>query len=61
MNASPNRAREIFVAALKLAPDQWPVYVNEACGEDDALRVRVQNLLAAHQPLTLSVGWQWQR
>jgi serine/threonine protein kinase/regulator of sirC expression with transglutaminase-like and TPR domain len=49
MNANPNRAREIFVAALKLAPDQWDTYLNEACGNDEALRGRVQNLLAAHK------------
>jgi WD40 repeat protein/serine/threonine protein kinase len=49
MSASPNRAREIFVAGLKLAPDQWPAYLQEACGEDDALRGRVQNLLVAHR------------
>jgi serine/threonine protein kinase len=49
VSANPNRAREIFVAALKLAPDQWPGYLHEACGEDGALRGRVQDLLAAHK------------
>jgi serine/threonine protein kinase/Tfp pilus assembly protein PilF len=49
MSASPNRAKEIFVAALKLAPDQWPAYLNEACGGDEALCDRVQNLLVAHR------------
>src|SRR5215472_6901266 len=49
MNANPNRAREIFIAALKLAPDQWDAYLDEACGNDEALRGRVQSLLAAHR------------
>src|SRR5438445_34776 len=48
MNASP-KARDIFVAALKLPPDQRPGYLHEACGADDVLRGRVQNLLVAHQ------------
>jgi WD40 repeat protein/serine/threonine protein kinase len=48
MSANPNRAREIFVAALKMAPDQWEAYLNEACTDDRELRERVQHLLAAH-------------
>jgi WD40 repeat protein/serine/threonine protein kinase len=48
MNASPNAPRELFVAALKLAPEQWPAYLNDACGQDVALRARVKKLLAAH-------------
>jgi WD40 repeat protein/serine/threonine protein kinase len=49
MNANPDRAKEIFGAALQVAPDQWPAYLQETCGPDDALRDRVQNLLAAHR------------
>jgi serine/threonine-protein kinase len=49
MNATPNNVREIFVAALKLAPEQWQAYLDEACGQDEGLRQRVQNLLSAHQ------------
>src|SRR6266705_3052563 len=49
MSANPNKAREIFVAALKRAPDQWQAYLNEACADDTALRDRVQNLLVAHR------------
>src|SRR5437879_691297 len=49
MSANPNKAREIFVAALKRAPDQWQAYLNEACADDAALRDRVQNLLVAHR------------
>jgi Tfp pilus assembly protein PilF/serine/threonine protein kinase len=44
-----NRAREIFVAAVKLAPEQWDAYLTEACSDDQALRDRVQNLLSAHK------------
>jgi WD40 repeat protein/serine/threonine protein kinase len=49
MNVSPNNAREIFIAASKLAPELCDAYVNEACGSDETLRRRVQNLLIAHQ------------
>src|SRR5215472_1848919 len=49
MKATPNNVREIFVAALKLAPEQWPAYLDEMCGSDAVLRERVQNLLSAHQ------------
>jgi hypothetical protein len=48
MNANRHRAREIFVAALKMAPDQWEAYLNEACTDDRELRDRLQHLLAAH-------------
>jgi serine/threonine protein kinase/formylglycine-generating enzyme required for sulfatase activity len=49
MIANPNRARQIFLAAVKMAPDQWEAYLNEACRDDRELRVRVQHLLVAHQ------------
>src|SRR5262245_60575466 len=48
MNASPARAKEIFVAALKRPPEQWDAYLEEACGGDARLRQRVQDLLQAH-------------
>jgi len=48
MNATPQKAKEIFVAALKLAPDQWDGYLAEACGGDDELRSRVRDLLQAN-------------
>ena len=48
MNATSPKAKEIFVAALELAPGQWASYLAEACGEDDELRRRVMNLLQAH-------------
>jgi serine/threonine protein kinase len=49
MSTSPNRAREIFVAAVKLTPDRWDAYLMEACGDDETLRDRVRNLLSAHR------------
>src|SRR5881392_2792336 len=49
MNASPNKARDVFVAAVRLAPELWDAYLAEACGVDEALLDRVRNLLAAHK------------
>lgn len=49
MSASSNQARELFVAAVKLAPDLWDAYLKEACGGDEALREHVHNLLVAHK------------
>ena len=48
MSATPGRARDVFVAAVKLDPDRRDAYLAEACGGDDALRGRVRELLAAH-------------
>jgi non-specific serine/threonine protein kinase/serine/threonine-protein kinase len=43
------RAREIFLSAVEgHAPEQWPAYLDEACGGDAALRRRVEALLDAH-------------
>ena len=49
MSATPSKAREIFLAAVKLSPEGWPAYLAEACGGDEELRRRVTNLLQAHQ------------
>jgi serine/threonine protein kinase/tetratricopeptide (TPR) repeat protein len=48
MHATSRKAKEIFVAALKLAPDQWDAHLAEACGDDDELRNRVGDLLHAN-------------
>jgi eukaryotic-like serine/threonine-protein kinase len=48
MNAASRQAKELFVAALKLAPDQWDAYLIDACGGDDQLRSRVRELLRAN-------------
>jgi serine/threonine-protein kinase len=49
MNATPMKARDIFLAAVKMSPEAWPAYLAEACGGDEELRRRVANLLQAHQ------------
>lgn len=42
--------RSIFLAALeKTDPDQRRQYLDEACGNDEALREQVEQLLTAHQ------------
>lgn len=41
-------ARDIFLAALELAPADRAAYLDEACGGDAALRVRVEALLRAN-------------
>jgi WD40 repeat protein/serine/threonine protein kinase len=48
MNANPQKAREIFLAAVKLAPAEWDAFLNAACEGDQDLRLRVSNLLRAH-------------
>jgi serine/threonine protein kinase/tetratricopeptide (TPR) repeat protein len=48
MSASPRKPRELFLAALKLPPERWDAYLDEACGADEPLRRRVRDLLDAH-------------
>src|ERR1700752_381814 len=48
--STPRNAKEIFLDAVAdCTPDQWPSYVAEECGEDEALGRDVKALLAAHQ------------
>src|SRR5262245_48789301 len=49
MNASFPKAHDIFAEALKLLPADWPQFLDRACGDDAALRKRLENLLAAHR------------
>jgi serine/threonine protein kinase/tetratricopeptide (TPR) repeat protein len=43
------RVKSIFLAAVERYPaEQWPAYLDGACGEDNELRDRVQRLLEAH-------------
>jgi serine/threonine protein kinase len=43
------RVKSIFLAAVERYPaEQWPVYLDGACGEDNELRDRVRRLLDAH-------------
>jgi serine/threonine protein kinase/tetratricopeptide (TPR) repeat protein len=45
--SEPTPLEAIFFAALEKAPGERPAYLAEACGGDDALRRRVQRMLAA--------------
>ena len=49
MNEPPNREEVIFEAALKLPAGQRADYLSKTCGEDAALRERIESLLKAHQ------------
>jgi eukaryotic-like serine/threonine-protein kinase len=51
MTALEEHARTIFLTALDCAPDQWPAFLKEACGENGALLARVNYLLDAHQAM----------
>jgi serine/threonine protein kinase/WD40 repeat protein len=51
MTAIEHQARSIFFAALERAPDQWPAFVDEACGNQIEVRARVKQLLHNHQAL----------
>ncbi len=48
MTMIEDQARSIFFETLDRAPDQWCAYLDEACGSDVELRVRVDQLLRAH-------------
>ena len=48
MPADPIRVRDVFLAAVELAPEQRPGYLAEACGGDADLRAEVDRLLAAN-------------
>ena len=38
MPADPNRVRDVFRAAVELAPEQRPGFLAEACGADAEVR-----------------------
>src|SRR5262245_5283116 len=48
MNPNANQARQVFVAAAKLAPEKWDAYLAEVCDGDEELLRRVRKLLTAH-------------
>jgi len=49
MSSEPKNAKQIFLEAIEQhAPDQWPAYLDQACGDDAQLRRRVEILLEAH-------------
>jgi WD40 repeat protein/serine/threonine protein kinase len=50
MPANLQKARELFLHAVgKLPPDQWDVYVSEACGGDAELEQQVRGFLQVHR------------
>ena len=50
--ADTGRAKSIFIDAIEnYQPDQWPTFLDEACGGDCQLRTRVDDLLNAHKNL----------
>ena len=51
MTAIEDHARSIFLVALEREPDQWPAFLDEACGDNAELRARVDQLLHAHQAM----------
>jgi serine/threonine protein kinase/Flp pilus assembly protein TadD len=51
MPAIDDQARSIFLSALEMRPEDWPAFLNEACGGDAEVRARVDQLLQAHEAL----------
>jgi serine/threonine-protein kinase len=52
MITDAEKVRSIFLAAIeKYSSEQWPVYLDGACGADRELRIRVEQLLKAHDDL----------
>lgn len=52
MSDSSNKAKSIFLEAIeKHTPEQWPMFLDKACGDDGALRDRVAHLLRARSAL----------
>ncbi len=49
MNTPPNREVAIFSAALELDASQRAAYLDTACADDPALRLRLDALLRVHQ------------
>ena len=48
MNTPPNREVAIFSAALEFEASQRGAYLDEACADDPALRLRLEALLRVH-------------
>src|SRR5258708_2130745 len=49
MSSPPNREVAIFSAALELPASQRAAYLQEACADDPALRLRLEALLRVHE------------
>jgi serine/threonine protein kinase len=51
MTTIEEQARPIFLGVLEREPDQWPPFLDEACGGSGELRARVEQLLRAHHAM----------
>jgi SAM-dependent methyltransferase len=52
MGEQSNRAKSIFLAAIdEQTPEQWPTFLEHACGGDASLRAEVERLLHAQAAL----------
>jgi serine/threonine protein kinase/tetratricopeptide (TPR) repeat protein len=49
MSPKAQRVRDLFVAAVKLPPEQWQAFLEEACADDVELRHQVSDLLREYQ------------
>src|SRR5260370_1283491 len=49
MSTPPNREVALFSAALELPASERAAYVQEACADDPALRLRLESLLRVHE------------
>ncbi|HVJ81881.1 MAG TPA: hypothetical protein VNC50_12510, partial [Planctomycetia bacterium] len=52
MAIDPLRAKEIFLAAVELPPEERSAFLDRECGADAELRARVMELLAGNQDST---------
>jgi serine/threonine protein kinase/mono/diheme cytochrome c family protein len=49
MSPGAQRVRDLFVAAVKLPPEQWEAFLEEACDGDQKLHAQIGELLREHQ------------
>ena len=49
MNSPPNREVALFSAALELPASERAAYLDKACADDPALRLRLEDLLRVHE------------
>ena len=45
MNPTPQRARDLFLAAIRHSVAEWDAYLDEACAGDDELRAEVRSTM----------------
>jgi serine/threonine protein kinase len=51
MGEQSAKAKSIFLAAIGQAPEQWPAFLEETCGDEILLRAEVERLLRAQAAL----------